>query len=329
MADVLGNEREAQISSNQQPVVNNQLTDDDFVRVPLDELASEKIDTPKYSYWGSVAKAFFSKKVTIFMLVLVIVILGMSFIQPLFSGYSLNNVSTINDLGARYNPPSAKFWFGTDGNGQSLFDAIWAGARTSISVGAISTVITMVVGVIVGGIWGVSKRLDKVMLEVNNVISNIPGLLIVIVLSYTLGNGFWNLIFAMTCTSWLGVAYGIRVYVMMYRDREYNIASQTLGTPTFRIVTRNILPYLTSVIMTSLSTSLSSFIDYEVFLSFVGVGLSQNIPSLGRLIADNSPYITSYPYLFWFPVLVLALLTVSLYIVGQNLADASDPRTHM
>lgn len=328
MADVLDNERSVQTLTEQQPAME-EITDDDFVRVPLDTLASEKINTPKYSYWGSVAKAFFSKKMTIAMLVLVVLILGMSFIQPLFSGYSLNNVSKINDLAARYNPPSAEYWFGTDGNGQSLFDAIWAGARTSISVGVIGTVITTVVGVIVGGIWGVSKRLDKVMLEVYNVISNVPSLLIIIVLSYMLGNGFWNLIFAMTCTSWIGTAYGIRVYVMMYRDREYNIASQTLGTPTFRIVTRNILPYLTSVIVTSLSTSLSGFIDYEVFLSFVGVGLSQNIPSLGRLISDNSPYMTSYPYLFWLPVLTLALLTISLYIVGQNLADASDPRTHM
>lgn len=329
MADVLDNERSVQTMADQQPVTEEQITDDDFVRVPLDTLASEKIDTPKYSYWGSVAKTFFSNKVTIIMLALVVVVLGMSFIQPLFSGYSLNDVNKINDLGARFNWPSAKYWFGTDANGQSLFDAIWAGARTSVSIGVISTLITTVVGVIVGGIWGVSKRLDKVMLEVYNVVSNVPPLLIIIVLSYTLGNGFWNLIFAMTCTGWLGTAYGIRVYVMMYRDREYNVASKTLGTPTLRVVTRNILPYLTSVIVTSTSMSLSGFIGYEVFLSYLGVGLSQNVPSLGRLIASYSPYMTSYPYLFWLPVLVLALITVSLYIVGQNLADASDPRTHM
>ncbi|ERL65212.1 oligopeptide ABC transporter permease OppC [Schleiferilactobacillus shenzhenensis] len=329
MADAIDNERSIQALTEDKLGNSDLITDDDFVQVPLDTLASEKIDTPKYSYWGSVAKAFFSNKVTVLMLVLVVFILGMSFIQPLFSGYSLKDVSKINDLGARYNWPSSKYWFGTDQNGQSLFDAIWAGARTSISIGVIGTLITTTIGVIVGGIWGVSKRLDKVMLEVYNVISNVPSLLIIIVLSYTLGSGFWNLIFAMTCTSWLGTAYSIRVYVMMYRDREYNIASKTLGTPTFRVVTRNILPYLTSVIVTSASLSLSGFIDYEVFLSYVGVGLSQNVPSLGRLISTYSPYMTSYPYLFWLPVLTLALLTISLYVVGQNLADASDPRTHM
>ncbi|MFC6314392.1 oligopeptide ABC transporter permease OppC [Lapidilactobacillus achengensis] len=303
--------------------------DEDFVLVSLDKKATEIIDTPKYSYWKSVWKTFFANPVTIFMLVLMIIILLMSYIQPMFSGYSLLDVKGVNDFGARYNWPSAKYWFGTDADGKSLFDAVWAGAKTSISIGVIASVIVTVVGVIVGAFWGVSKKIDRIMLEIYNVISNVPMTLIVIVLSYTFGNGFWNLIFAMTVTSWLGTAYFIRVQVMIMRDREYNIASRTLGTPTRRMIFRNILPYLTSVIVTQVSQLLPSFISIEVFLSFLGVGLSSNVPSLGRLISQYSPYMTSYPYLFWLPVLVLALITVSLYIVGQNLADASDPRTHM
>lgn len=306
-----------------------QIRDSDFRMVTLDDKAAEKIDTPKYSYWKSVARTFFANKVTIAMFVLMLVILLMAFIQPLFSGYNMMNVNNINDFGARYNWPNAKDWFGTDADGKSLFDAIWAGARTSISIGVVASLITTVIGVVVGAFWGNSKRFDRLMLEIYNVFSNVPTLLIIIVLSYTFGNGFWNLIFAMTVTTWLGTAYFIRVQVMLRRDREYNIASKTLGTPTKRMIFRNVLPYLTSVIVTQLSQLLPSFISYEVFLSFLGVGLSSNVPSLGRLISQYSPYMTSYPYLFWLPVLVLALITVSLYIVGQNLADASDPRTHM
>lgn len=306
-----------------------EITDDDFTIVAINDKATEKIDTPKYSYWKSVAKVFFSNKITIAMFILILVICLMAFIQPLFSGYNLMSVKKINDFGARYNWPSAKYWFGTDADGQSLFDAIWAGARTSISIGVIASLITTVVGVVVGAFWGNSKKFDRIMLEIYNVFSNVPTLLIIIVLSYTFGNGFWNLIFAMTVTTWLGTAYFIRVQVMLRRDQEYNIASKTLGTPTVRMIGRNILPYLTSVIVTQLSQLLPSFISYEVFLSFLGVGLSSNVPSLGRLISQYSPYMTSYPYLFWLPVFVLALITVSLYIVGQNLADASDPRTHM
>lgn len=307
----------------------NQKINDGFTFVTIDSLSSEKIDTPTYSYWRSVGRKFFSNKTAIAMLVLMTAILLMSFIQPIFSGYDFLNVEDINDFSKRYNPPSLQYWFGTDANGMSLFDAVWAGAKTSISISVIATIITTTIGVVLGAIWGVSQKFDKVMLEIYNVISNVPQLLIIIVMSYTFGNGFWNLILAMCVTGWLGPAYFIRVQVMIMRDREYNLASRTLGTPKVRMIFRNILPYLTSVIVTDVSRSLPAFISYETFLSFLGVGLSANVPSLGRLISQYTNNMGNYPYLFWIPVTVLALVSVSLYIVGQTLADAADPRTHM
>ncbi|MCC9274374.1 MAG: ABC transporter permease [Enterococcus aquimarinus] len=307
----------------------NQKINDGFTFVTIDSLSSEKIDTPTYSYWRSVGRKFFSNKTAIAMLVLMTAILLMSFIQPIFSGYDFLNVEDINDFSKRYNPPSLQYWFGTDANGMSLFDAVWAGAKTSISISVIATIITTTIGVVLGAIWGVSQKFDKVMLEIYNVISNVPQLLIIIVMSYTFGNGFWNLIFAMCVTGWLGPAYFIRVQVMIMRDREYNLASRTLGTPKVRMIFRNILPYLTSIIVTDVSRSLPAFISYETFLSFLGVGLSANVPSLGRLISQYTNNMGNYPYLFWIPVTVLALVSVSLYIVGQTLADAADPRTHM
>ena len=307
----------------------NQKINDGFTFVTIDSLSSEKIDTPTYSYWRSVGRKFFSNKTAIAMLVLMTAILLMSFIQPIFSGYDFLNVEDINDFSKRYNPPSLQYWFGTDTNGMSLFDAVWAGAKTSISISVIATIITTTIGVVLGAIWGVSQKFDKVMLEIYNVISNVPQLLIIIVMSYTFGNGFWNLILAMCVTGWLGPAYFIRVQVMIMRDREYNLASRTLGTPKIRMIFRNILPYLTSIIVTDVSRSLPAYISYETFLSFLGVGLSANVPSLGRLISQYTNNMGNYPYLFWIPVTVLALVSVSLYIVGQTLADAADPRTHM
>ena len=307
----------------------NQKINDGFTFVTIDSLSSEKIDTPTYSYWRSVGRKFFSNKTAIAMLVLMTAILLMSFIQPIFSGYDFLNVEDINDFSKRYNPPSLQYWFGTDANGMSLFDAVWAGAKTSISISVIATIITTTIGVVLGAIWGVSQKFDKVMLEIYNVISNVPQLLIIIVMSYTFGNGFWNLILAMCVTGWLGPAYFIRVQVMIMRDREYNLASRTLGTPKIRMIIRNILPYLTSIIVTDVSRSLPAFISYETFLSFLGVGLSANVPSLGRLISQYTNNMGNYPYLFWIPVTVLALVSVSLYIVGQTLADAAGPRTHM
>ena len=299
-----------------------------FQFVKRDDFASETIDAPAYSYWKSVMRQFLKKKSTITMLGILIAIILMSFIYPMFSNFNFNDVSKVNDFSMRYIKPSGQYWFGTDSNGKSLFDGVWFGARNSILISIIATVINLAIGVIIGGIWGISKTVDRVMMEIYNIISNIPALLIVIVLTYSIGAGFWNLIFAMTITGWVGIAYTIRVQIMRYRDLEYNLASRTLGTPTLKIVTKNIMPQLVSVIVTTTSQMLPSFISYEAFLSFFGLGLPVTVPSLGRLISDYSQNVTTNAYLFWIPLTTLILVSLTFFVVGQNLADASDPRTH-
>ena len=299
-----------------------------FQFVKRDDFASETIDAPAYSYWKSVMRQFLKKKSTVIMLGILFAIILMSFIYPIFSDFDFNDVSKVNDFGARYIKPNGQYWFGTDSNGKSLFDGVWFGARNSILISVIATVINLVIGIVIGGIWGISKTVDRIMMEVYNIISNIPSLLIVIVLTYSIGAGFWNLIFAMTITGWVGIAYTIRIQIMRYRDLEYNLASRTLGTPTLKIIVKNIMPQLVSVIVTTASQLLPSFISYEAFLSFFGLGLPVTVPSLGRLISDYSQNVTTNAYLFWIPLTTLILVSLSLFVVGQNLADASDPRTH-
>ncbi|PMR66611.1 oligopeptide ABC transporter permease OppC [Streptococcus intermedius] len=299
-----------------------------FTFVKRDDFASEIIDAPAYSYWKSVMRQFLRKKSTIAMLGILVAIVLMSFIYPIFSNFDFNDVSKVNDFSARYIKPNAQYWFGTDSNGKSLFDGVWFGARNSILISVIATMINLVIGIVIGGIWGISKTVDRVMIEIYNIISNIPPLLIVIVLTYSIGAGFWNLIFAMTITGWIGIAYNIRIQILRYRDLEYNLASRTLGTPTLKIIVKNIMPQLVSVIVTTASQLLPSFISYEAFLSFFGLGLPVTVPSLGRLISDYSQNVTTNAYLFWIPLTTLILVSLSLFVVGQNLADASDPRTH-
>lgn len=303
--------------------------DDRFTFQKADDSASEHISAPKYSYWKSVFRQFFRSKLAITLLVVVIVVVLLSIFQPMFSGYSPMKTPNINNQAMKYIRPNSTYWFGTDDKGNSLFDAVWAGTRNSLIVSFSATAITVLVGVIVGMWWGFSKRVDAVMIQVYNVLANIPTTLIAMVLVYALGSGMGSLIFALSITSWVSVAYFIRVQVMIIRDREYNLASRCLGTSTWTMITKNILPYLVSVIMTEISRDIPSFISYEVFLSYLGVGLGRQYASLGQMIRDYSPYLVSTPYLFWIPVTISAVISVSLYIVGQTLADASDPRTHM
>lgn len=299
-----------------------------FEFAEFDEKQSEHIAAPRYSYWGSVWRTFFKSKLTIGLSIFLIILIVFALVQPLYSGYDPTVAPNINTPEMKYLAPSRDHIFGTDNIGNEVWDVVWAGARNSIIISFVSTAIIMVIGISVGAIWGFSKKMDKWMIEVYNVISNVPYLLLAMILSYVLGAGLASLIFVMTCIDWIYVAYFIRTQVMIIRDREYNMASKCLGTKTSSMITKNILPYLVSVIVTYISREIPGLISYEVFLSYMGLGLGTNYASLGRTISQYKSFMTGYPHLFWIPVLVLAAIAISLYVVGQKLADATDPRTH-
>ena len=299
-------------------------------------ISSEKIIAPRYSYWRSVFRVFFRRKANYFLLGLFLLMILSAVFIPIICPFKADE----NVMHAEYFNKSPAFmmklrgfsfkWlFGSGNAGQSIMYNIFAGARISLLLGIICAAINMTIGVIIGAVWGFSKKVDVVMLQVYNMIANVPMLLIITVLVYILGAGFWSLVFAMCITGWLGIAFFTRTQVMIIRDREYSLASRCLGTPVSRIVTKNILPYLTSVIVTLLATEVPGYINYEAYLSFFGLGLGEKVPSLGRMISVSQAGFVTFPWEFWPPVAYAALLTIILYLVGQNLADATDPKTHM
>jgi len=289
---------------------------------------TEVIAAPAYSYWKTVAAQFFGRKGMPVLLAVVLSVALASFLQPLLSGFSPLDPPHINDPNMRFLGISRQFPFGTDDVGNSVWDVVWAGTRTSLIIGFLVTGINGIIGISMGAVWGFSKKLDAVMLEIYNVVNSVPDILIVTVLMFMMGPGFWQLIFAMCITGWMSGAYFIRTQVMMIRDREYNLVSRTLGTPTYKMVTRNVLPYLVSVIVTIVAGQIPAAISMEVMLSYLGIGLSPETASLGKMISKYSSYFSGYPHLFWAPVLMMAVVTVSLYLMGQAIADASDPKKH-
>jgi oligopeptide transport system permease protein len=115
----------------------------------------------------------------------------------------------------------------------------------------------------------------------------------------------------------------------MYRDREFNLASRALGTPISRILLRNILPQLISVIILRLALSIPATITMETTLSYLGLGLDVNTPSLGILLRNARSYFLDYPYLLIFPAVIVSLITITFYLIGNAFSDASDPRNHV
>ncbi len=300
------------------------------------DLESEVITAPRYSYWQSVFRVFFRNKVNIAILALLVFVVAFAYAYPALTHY--DPFANLMDPESKHLGPAGamqyfgadlKWILGTGASGESTFDAIWNGSRISISLAFLCAAINMTVGVCIGAVWGFSKKVDMIMMEVYNIVGNVPTILIISVMAMLFAPTFWTMVFALTITGWLFIAYQIRIQVVIIRDREYNLASRCLGTSTIKIAMKNILPFMTSIIVTLLATEIPSYISYEVFLSYIGMGMKDM--SLGRLIyaAEGAMITPGWEMEFWSPVAITAIITVVLYVVGQNLGDASDPRTHM
>jgi len=309
-----------------------------FTRVDNDALAAEKITAPRYSYWHSVFRVFFKNKLNIIILAILVAMVLFAYIYPHFANYDkysnvlaegLKHLSPSEAMAAHPDDNPIHWVLGSGGVGESTFDAIWTGSRISMSLAFICALINMTIGILVGAIWGFSKKFGMFMQEVYNILGNIPYILLISVVVMILSASFWSMVFALTITGWLAIAYFIRTQVIIIRDREYNLASRCLGTSIFKIAIKNIMPFMISIIVTLAATEIPSYISYEVFLSYIGLTMSDI--SLGRLIGTAQPsmFTPGMQIEFWAPVAVTAVITIVLYVVGQNLGDAADPRTHM
>ncbi|HLR20623.1 MAG TPA: ABC transporter permease [Tissierellaceae bacterium] len=286
-----------------------------------------------YSYWQSTIKAFTDNSIALFFLYLMIFLIGFAIIQPYLPNQKSPTeifIDAETKMQLVNHPPSKEFLFGTNSIGQDLWSRIWMGTRTSLLIGILVGVWEAIIGIIIGTIWGYVRALDRIITEIYNVLNNIPSTIVLVLLTYIMSPGLGTMIFAMCMTGWLGMARFVRNQIVIIRDREYNVASRSLGTPTRRIMTRNLLPYLVSVIMLRIALAIPAAINSEVFLTYIGLGLPVSIPSLGNLINESREVINlkSLRYQLIFPAIILSLITISFYVIGNVFADASDPRNH-
>jgi oligopeptide transport system permease protein len=286
-----------------------------------------------YSYWRSTLRIFKKNKVAMFFLFFILFILVFTFVQPFLPGQR-DAVTIYNDASGRQirsAAPSAEFWFGTNAIGQDLWSRIWSGTRTSLLIGFAVACVEAAIGITVGVLWGFVRSLDGILTEIYNVLDNIPQTLMLILISYVLRPSIQTIILALCITGWLMTARFVRNQVLIIRDREYNLASRCLGTPLWRVIMRNLVPYLVSIITMRMAIAIPLAISNEVFVTYIGLGLPLHIPSLGNLIVSGIDKMLepSLRYQLIFPAAVLSAVTISFYILGNAFADASDPKNHM
>ena len=305
-----------------------------FAPADFDQSAGEKSGYSNYSYWRSTLQVFLKNKVAMFFLSLLLIMLLFTFVQPLLPNQkspTLINNDPVSGYQLRNLLPNSEFWFGTNAIGQDLWSRLWSGTRTSLFIGVTVAFFEALIGIIMGAIWGYVRKLDRLFTEIYNVVDNIPTTIIRILITYIMRPSLFTVTFVMCITGWMGMARFIRNQIVIIRDREYNLASRCLGSDTGQIISKNLLPYLVSVIMLRAALAIPSAIGTEVFLTYIGLGLPVDIPALGNLINEGRQVMLnpSMTYQLLFPAIAVSIITVSFYMIGNAFADAADPRNHV
>ena len=328
LGDALNTRLEDQLSAEE-------MTDEErFSFAGFDASAAERGGYSNYSYWGATVRAFLKNKVAVFFLLIMVATLAFTFLQPYLPNQRDPLVINYNESGrtlSNLSPGEEGFLFGTNNIGQDVWSRIWSGTRTSLFIGFTVACVEAVLGILMGVLWGYVRQLDFFFTELYNIFDNIPQTLLLILISYIMNPGVDTIIFALCLTGWLGMARFIRNQIIIIRDRDYNLASRCLGTPTRRIIFKNLLPYLVSVITMRMALAIPAAIGNEVFVTYIGIGLTLDTPSLGNLIETGRELMTipTLRYQLYFPVAVLAVITISFYIIGNAFADAADPKNHV
>lgn len=216
---------------------------------------------------------------------------------------------------------------GTDEVGRDFLSRLIYGARTSMTVGIIIQIVALVIGVPLGGLAGyLGGKFDFVVVRLIEIMTAFPGLLFTILIVSAFGGGFWQVIFALSITSWVGTARLVRGQVLSIREKEYVESARAIGAGQNDVVFRHILPNILSPLLVAITFGIPGAMFGEAGLSFLGLGINDPIASWGKMVGMSGAYAKVYWHLALFPTLAIAFSMLGFSFVGDGLRDALDPK---
>lgn len=302
---------------------NTKLTEDMFRRLGTDEQKSESLVRPSISYWQDAVRRLKKNKVAMLSLGFLIFMILMCIFAPYIYPHTYNAQSIeLTNQG-----PTTEHIFGLDDLGRDIFARIWVGGRVSLAIGIVGALVSLVVGVIYGGVSGfLGGVVDDIMMRILEILVGIPYMVVVIIVSVFLGKGLSSLMIALCLTSWTGLARLVRGEIIELKESEYIMAAKVLGTPSFKIITKHLVPNTLSVIIINTTFTIPSFIFSEAFLSFLGMGVQPPLTSWGAMAALGQQQMTYYPHELIFPALAISVTMLAFNLLGDGLRDAFDPK---
>ncbi|MDM7881536.1 oligopeptide ABC transporter permease [Staphylococcus borealis] len=275
---------------------------------------------------------FAKNKIAMASLVFLILVAIISIIAPLLAPLPINQQDLLNIKGDM----TSQNILGTDSGGRDNFSRLLFAGRMSLTIGLVSTIGMLIIGIAIGVISGYfGGILDTLLMRVTEFVMLFPFLIFAIVLNAALGDKIKNpygsaiiLVAVIIVLSWGGIARLVRGKVMQEKENEYFLAAKSIGTSTHKIILKHLLPNILSVVIVQATLTFAGMIVVESGLSFLGFGISKSIPSWGNMLSDaqEGDIISSKPWIWMPPALMIMFTILSINFIGEGLKDAFNPK---
>ncbi len=277
----------------------------------------------KESQFSLVMKRLSHNKVAMAGLIIVLVMFLLAILAPWIMPYDYAKM----DMANRFQGPSLAHICGTDDMGRDIFSRLLYGSRASLSMGFLSVLISTVIGMLIGSIVGYfGGMVDTIIMRFVDILQAIPGILLAIAISACLGSGFVNTIIALSIGGIPMTVRLLRGSIMGVRKMEYLEAAHTINCSVPRTIIKHILPNSISPIIVSVTMGIGNTILMAASLSYIGLGVQPPTPEWGAMLSASRTYMRDYPHMVLFPGIAIALVVLSLNMLGDGLRDALDPK---
>lgn len=315
----------------------------DFELLEPGYFKDDTVLTEEVGFWKASWRRLKENKIAMAAFVVILFMIIFAVIGPMISPYTYDQ-QVHGDEAMR---PCLKHPFGTDRLGRDLLVRCMIGTRISLSVGVVSAIIVLVIGSIYGAISGlIGGKADTIMMRIVDIIYSVPEILLIVVIKLVLDEPLDNLVTNVTlfhplqkvgsgllaifivygCLYWVGMARIVRGQVLQLKEMEYVTAARALGARKRRLIVEHLIPNCVGQLVATVMLQIPSAIFTEAFLSFLGIGVSAPMASLGSLTSEALESIYSTPYRLIFPAIIISLIILSFNLFGDGLRDALDPK---
>jgi len=299
------------------------------------EIMERAVDVKGRSLWEDARRRLFRNRAAVVSIVTLSVITLLAVLGPFVLAYPYDYIdySVVSCAPDWWPDPAVlcnaggSHWFGTDSVGRDLLVRTLYGARVSLAVGLIATLVSLVIGVTYGATAGyLGGRVDELMMRFVDVLYSIPYIFLVIILMVIFNRNFFLLFVAIGAVEWLTMSRIVRGQTLSIKQKEFIEAARASGVNGFGIITRHIIPNVFGPVVVYVTLTVPASILAESFLSFLGLGIQEPLTSWGVLISEGANQMETAPWMLIFPAMFMAVTLFCFNFIGDGLRDALDPK---